>query len=188
MTTTRARDDEPAASRLAANVRALREARGLTQLQAAKIAGVPRATWTHLESGAANPTLSVLRRVSQALQVSIEELIAPPRETARRFKLDELPARGNALATVRAIVPEPIGGMQVERVELAPNARFTGVPHRAGTREFLACERGRITVHVGGERWALEEGEVLCFRGDQRHSYVNEHHERAVGFSVVVVG
>lgn len=181
-------EDDTTATRLAANIRALREARGLTQAQAAKAASVPRATWTNLESGAANPTLSVLRRASQALQVSIEELVAPPREAAKLYAVDALPVRGNALATVRSIVPEPVGGLQVERIELAGGARFTGVPHRAGTREFLACEEGEITVFVGGEKWSLTEGQVLCFRGDQRHSYVNDHTRRAVGFSVVLVG
>ena len=45
---------------LADNIKAVREARGLSQQQIAKAAGIPRATWTHLESGAANPTLAVL--------------------------------------------------------------------------------------------------------------------------------
>ena len=52
-------DDTPLASlaaRLAANVRALRERTGLTQAKLAARAGLPRATWAHLESGAANPT------------------------------------------------------------------------------------------------------------------------------------
>jgi transcriptional regulator with XRE-family HTH domain len=181
-------EDDSMADRLARNIRALREARGITQIQAARAADMPRATWGHLESGSANPTLAVLRRVSQALQVTIEELVAPPREAAKKFALDELPTRGNALARVRSIVPEPVGGLQFERIELAANARFTGVPHRAGTREFLACERGTINVFVGGEKWAVNAGEVLCFRGDQRHSYVNDESETAVGFSVVVIG
>ena len=45
---------------LADNIKALRATRGLSQQQIAKAAGIPRATWTHLESGGANPTLTVL--------------------------------------------------------------------------------------------------------------------------------
>ncbi|MFI5006004.1 MAG: helix-turn-helix transcriptional regulator, partial [Solirubrobacterales bacterium] len=44
------------AARLAENLRHLREARSLTQEQVARLAGIPRATWGHLETGAANPT------------------------------------------------------------------------------------------------------------------------------------
>ena len=70
--------DEPEelASRLARNIKQLREARGLTQQQIAKLAGVPRATWAHLESGAANPTLGILHRAAMALQVSLDGLKA----------------------------------------------------------------------------------------------------------------
>ena len=67
---------DDATTHLAANVRAIREARGLSQQQIAKLAGVPRATWSHLESGAANPTLAVLTRVADALQVRLDELLA----------------------------------------------------------------------------------------------------------------
>ena len=52
--------DEEAAARLGQNVRQLRAARGLTQAQIARLAGLPRATWANLETGAANPTLIVL--------------------------------------------------------------------------------------------------------------------------------
>ena len=52
--------DADVAARLANNVTQLREARGLTQQQMAKLAGLPRATWAHLESGNANPTQPVL--------------------------------------------------------------------------------------------------------------------------------
>src|SRR3954451_17800436 len=71
------------AGHLGENMRALREARALTQAQMAKLAGLPRATWANLESGAGNPTLSVLQRVAAALQVSLEELVSRPRASAR---------------------------------------------------------------------------------------------------------
>ena len=75
---------DPLGDRIGANIRELRAARGLTQQQLAKLAGLPRATWQHLESGAANPTVSVLHKVALALQVSVEELIST---AARRLPL-----------------------------------------------------------------------------------------------------
>ena len=56
------------AGRLGRNIKQLRQTRGLTQTQMAKLSLLPRATWANLESGAANPTLSVLHRVALALQ------------------------------------------------------------------------------------------------------------------------
>ena len=39
---------------LGRNIQTLREARGRTQEQIARVAGIPRATWANLESGAAS--------------------------------------------------------------------------------------------------------------------------------------
>jgi transcriptional regulator with XRE-family HTH domain len=70
---------EELSSRLGRNIRQLRQVRGLTQQQMAKLSGLPRATWSNLESGDGNPTLTVLHAVAMALQVSLEEIVAEPR-------------------------------------------------------------------------------------------------------------
>ncbi len=180
--------DDPGdtAAHLGANVRRLREARGLSQQQMAKLAGLPRPTWASLESGGANPTLSVLSRASTALQVSIEELIGPPRTAAQLFRSGEIRARKRQGATLRPLIPESLAGLDISRMELAPGGAMTGVPHPAGTREYLTCERGRIELVASGERWELGPGDALVFRGDQRHSYRNLDASRAaVAISVV---
>ncbi|MFO0601935.1 MAG: XRE family transcriptional regulator [Polyangiales bacterium] len=175
------------AARLAANVRALRDGRGLTQAQLAKLSGLPRATWANLESGAANPTLAVLHRVAVALQVSLEELIAAPKTGTRFHPRDSLPTRQRGDASVRKLLPERIAGAEIDRIELPPGGRMVGVPHTPGTREFLTCERGSLVLTASGETWALAEGDVVAFRGDQRHAYANPGRGVAVGWSVVML-
>jgi transcriptional regulator with XRE-family HTH domain len=178
-------EDVPGA--LAQNLRQLRLARGLTQEQLAKVSGVPRPTWAHLESGAGNPTLAVLMRVAGALQVSIEELISPPKATAKLYKRDTLRTRGKQNVSIRKLLPDALPGLDLERMEIPAGARMTGTPHRAGTREYLTCERGQIVLSASGTRWTLEEGDVVVFRGDQSHGYANETRATAIGYSVVVL-
>jgi transcriptional regulator with XRE-family HTH domain len=180
-------DDDELAARLAKNIKQLREARGLTQQQMAKLADVPRATWAHLESGAANPTLGVLRRAALALQVSIEELISTPKAACQFYARDTLPTRAPGQALVRKLLPDPVPGMEIDRIEILPGGRMTGVPHTPGTREYLTCEAGEILLVVSGERFTLAPGDVAVFRGDQRHSYNNPGQRPAVGYSVVVL-
>ena len=175
-------------SRLGRNVRTLRDARGFTQQQMSKLAGLPRATWAHVESGSGNPTLAVLHAVAGALQVPIEELIAAPRAEARHYERGSLPQRRQGSATVRKLLPDPVPGMEIERIELPADGRMVGVPHMPGTREYLTCETGRLVVVVAGERYALGVGDVVVFRGDQRHSYLNAGEGVAVGYSVVLLG
>ena len=175
------------ASRLGNNMRALREGRALTQAQMAKTAGLPRATWANLESGAANPTLAVLDRVATAFQVTLEELIAAPRSEARHYPKASLPLKSRGAVWIRKLLPDPIPGMEIDRMELPPRVKMAGVPHTPGTREYLTCEHGSVELAVSGERYTLDEGDVVTFRGDQRHSYHNPGQKPAVGYSVVVI-
>jgi XRE family transcriptional regulator, regulator of sulfur utilization len=170
---------------LADNIKALREARGLSQQQMAKAAGIPRATWTHLESGAANPTLTVLIKVANALQVRLDELLASPRQPARFLKANELPTRDRGQVLIRKLLPEPLPGLDMERMTLPPGARMAGVPHTPGTREYLTCERGSVELAVAGQRYTLEEGDVVSFRGDQRHAYFNPGKSTAIAYSAI---
>jgi len=179
--------DGELAARLAKNIKLLRETRGLTQQQIARLADVPRATWAHLESGMSNPTLGVLHRVAIALQVSIEELISTPRAACQFYAKGSLPTRSPGQAQVRKLLPDPVPGMEIDRIEIPPNGRMIGVPHTPGTREYLTCETGEILLVVSGERWTLAPGDVAVFRGDQRHSYHNPGPKTAVGYSVVVL-
>jgi transcriptional regulator with XRE-family HTH domain len=177
-------DDQPAAH-LGRNIQELREARGQTQEQIAKLAGVPRATWANLESGAANPTLAVLVKAAQALSVRLEELIEPPRRTGRLYKAAALPFRTRGTVTIRKLLPETIPGLELERMELPPRGSMAGVPHTTGTREYLTCERGQIELSAGGASWTLAPGDVVVFRGDQKHGYRNTGPAAAVAYSVV---
>jgi len=175
------------AGHLAANVKQLRAARGFTQQQMARLSGLPRATWANLESGGANPTLAVLHRVAGALQVSLEELLAPPRAASRFYPRSAVPARMRGQVSVRQLLPDPIPGSEIGRMEFAPLARLTGIPHTPGTREYLTCESGEIVLVVAGESFHLRPGDVVSFRADQRHSYSNPARAPAVGYSVVLL-
>jgi len=171
---------------LAGNLRRLREARGLSQQRMAQLAGIPRPTWASLEAGGANPTLAVLGRAAAALQVPIDELVAPPRSAAQLLRATDVPVRRRGAARLRPLLPEAIPGLDISRLELGPAGTLAGVPHTPGTREYLTCERGRIELAAAGERWELGPGDSLVFRGDQRHTYRNPDGRRvAVAISVV---
>ena len=168
-------------------LRTLRDARGLTQEQVARLAGVPRATWANLEAGGGNPTLAVLHRVAKALQVPLDELIAEPRAACRLYPRDQLTEkrRGRGAAAEPPAGPASRGG---PRPHGAPPGLATDrrAAHAGHTRN-LACEAGTIVLAAAGERWTLRAGDVVVFRGDQRHSYANPGAAIAVGYSVVLL-
>jgi quercetin dioxygenase-like cupin family protein len=99
----------------------------------------------------------------------------------------ELPTKTRGPVSIRKLLPDPIPGMEIDRMELPPGARMNGIPHTPGTTEYLMCEVGELTLVAAGDQWTLSPGDVVVFRGDQRHSYGNSGEKVAVGYSVVVL-
>lgn len=136
------------ARNLAAQTTDLRKKRGLTQAALARLAGIPRSTLTNLESGMGNPSLANLARVAAALQVSFEELLAASRSQTKLICKEEVKSlkKGKGQVTVFKLLPDPIPGMEMDRMEFEPGARLGGVPHSAGTKEYFHCVQGQLTV------------------------------------------
>ncbi len=170
---------------LAENLRLIRTKTGLTQSNLAEMCGVPRSTIANIETGASNPTLSVLTKLSGALRVGLEELLSAPRTGLQHFKAADIETIKRGKGRIKKLLPHPIPGMEIDRIELPPGARIVGVPHRSGTQEYLCCEVGQFVLWTGGDRVIVEAGDVVAFPGDQKHSYINEGDASAVAFSVV---
>lgn len=173
---------------LADNIASLRKAKGLSQDQLARLAEIPRSTLTHIESGSGNPSLLNLARVSQALQVSVEELLTRPRlhiELRRERELT-VQTRGQGRVKVFKLLPDKVKGLDVDRFEMEPQAVMGGHPHLSGAKEYLTVLSGEITVSVAGERHRVRKGDVLAFPGDQPHAYHNTGAGKASAMSVVI--
>lgn len=180
---------EALAKNLGSNLSSLRAKRGLSQLSLAKLAQVPRSTIAHLESGNGNPSLANLARISAALQISLEELLARPRPQCLLLKATDVRSikRSQGMAAVFKLLPDLLPGMEIDRIEIERGGKLGGIPHSPGTKEYLTCIQGSITVTVLGTQYKIEEGDLLAFPGDQPHSYHNTGDARAIGFSVVAL-
>lgn len=65
--------------RLASNLRRMREAKGIAQERLAWEAGVDRSYAGKIERGIANPSLNVLCRIADILEVDVSVLLHPAR-------------------------------------------------------------------------------------------------------------
>lgn len=177
------------ARNLGSNIAALRAKRQLSQERLAKLAGIPRTTLANIESGAGNPSLANLARLAAGLQISLDELVAAPRAPIKLIKSSELRvihrAQGGAL--VYKLLPDPVPGMEIDRMEIEPGQRMGGIPHTAGTKEYLTCIQGELSVQVAGSAYRVQTGDVLAFPGDERHSYHNTGRVKSICLSVVTL-
>ena len=172
---------------LAENLRSLREARALTQQELSERSGVPRPTLAHLESGSANPTLSVLARVAQALSVAMEELVRARTASLSLHAAADLEEFERDEASVRKLCPLAASNLAFERIELSVRSELERGVGRTLDACLLACERGEVEVRAGEERTVLRSGDVAVVSQGAAHFCVNRGRGAAVVYSVRTV-
>ena len=179
----------PLSHNLAERIQDMRSRRGLTQASLAKLANVPRSTIANLESGTGNPSLINLAKIASALGASIEMLLTSPQALCKLIKASEIKAISRSAGEVLIVklLPDPIPGMEIDKLELNPGAKMRGIPHAAGTKEYLHCVQGEFNIIVAGEIYHVQKGDVLAFPGEIHHSYENIGKGKAIGLSVVAI-
>jgi XRE family transcriptional regulator, regulator of sulfur utilization len=170
-------DDER--TRLALNLKDLREARGLTQQELSDRSGVPRPTLAHLESGQGNPTLSVLIKVAASLGIGIEALVSASRPKVRVVSRAELPSEERAGVELRTLGSELQVGF--ERWEIERGARLERGAGRHGERRVVVCEAGELSITVGASQHRLKAGDMAVIDAAARPAFES----RGRGISIV---
>jgi transcriptional regulator with XRE-family HTH domain len=174
---------------LAERIYDLRIKRELTQADLALMAKVPRSTIANLESGTGNPSLINLAKISSALNTSIEMLLNSPKARCKIIRADHIKSisRLSGDVIISKLLPDAVPGMEIDKIEINSGAKMRGSPHASGTKEYLYCLQGEITVVVELEIYQLTKGDVLAFPGETHHSYENNGKTKAIGISVVAI-
>jgi transcriptional regulator with XRE-family HTH domain len=172
-------------------VRSLRKSKGWTLEQLASLSGVSRSMLSQIERGAANPTLGVAFRIAQAFGMTLGDLVESPQPRAR---IDRIRAtdRGNLFrddeqCRIRTLSPLHLE-KEVEFYELTLKAggSLVSAPHVAGTREFLAIEKGSVRVSSADESAEMQPGDSAHYPADVPHRIDNLAEGETVAFLVVI--
>ena len=136
--------------------------------------GLSRTILARIESGAGNPSIETLWRVSRALDVPLGSLLAE--DSATRVRVVRA-REGRALQAdsgLRMWLLHAEG--REHRSEMYELALPKGVEqqtdaHLPGTEEFLVCITGHARIRPLGEEVELRHGEAVWFLADRPHRY-----------------
>ncbi len=160
---------------LAANLRRLRTAAGLSVVKLARQSGVARATLTQLESDGGNPTLETLYALANHLAVPLADLITPITATppSRILRRGCGPHVAGTVVEAWLLHQSRRADQLVEIYALSirgPGVQRSG-PHPAGTREHMHLHAGRIRVGPEHDAVDLEAGDYVDYPADAAHVY-----------------
>jgi transcriptional regulator with XRE-family HTH domain len=177
---------ESARTRFGAQIRKVREARGLSLRELAEQSGLSLNAISRIERAETSPTVSSLHRLATALSVQISEFFDSGAEqmTMRVPKSQRLRSRNAGMLI------ESLGsGLPGQRLEpflmtLLPGAH-SGDPVAHGGEEFVFCVEGDVEYVIEEERYRLEAGDSLLFKATQSHLCRNTGLEKAVVLFVI---
>lgn len=165
------------ASAIGERVRQGRGDRGWTLDEMADRSGVSRRMLVSIEQGAANPSIAILLRLSDALGVALPVLVdvarSPAPRVTRAGQQRALWTGPNGGRAELVAGTEPPDVVELWRWTLAPGEVHHSEAHSPGTRELLLVLAGQLRLHVGRHSELLEPGDSAAFSGDLPHSYTN---------------
>jgi transcriptional regulator with XRE-family HTH domain len=170
--------------RVAASLRAIRRARGMSQHELAKLGGVTASAISQAERAERGLSLSTLAQLSVALGITIDDLLhgeGPDPYRIGRRPDDRQNGDGGHIATL-------LGGadsdLVVELVHLSPRQSARPVKPGAGTG-IVAVANGLVHVRVSGQTPALRSGEVLVSAAERIEGWRNIGQSEAMLFWIV---
>jgi transcriptional regulator with XRE-family HTH domain len=168
-------------------VKERRAAAGLSMRQLAEKAGLTASFISQVERGQANPSISTLRRIADALAISILSFFVDPpnespiihEETRPRFTF---PDHGLSYQFLTPKSARRIAAF-IGRVE--PGVGNFARPLREPTEECVLVLSGSIRVELETGGYVLRAGDSICFEGVLLKGMSNASDEEAVWISML---
>jgi transcriptional regulator with XRE-family HTH domain len=168
---------EAPVARLASRLKELRRERDLTLDELAERSDVSRSALSKIERGEINPTLMVITKIAEALDISVAQLIGV--ETTRAAVKVPRDRRVSFVDRETGFERQLFPAFEDAPVEflrhVIPPGQSSGdiASHDNPVEKYVLMERGRLRVVVADASYELDEGDLLYFDGSQPHRFEN---------------
>jgi transcriptional regulator with XRE-family HTH domain len=165
--------EEDVGKRIGNKLRQFRMNKGVSLETFANQIGVSKLTLINIERGEANPTLSIIWKISNGLNIPITALLSIESDVSIARNKDGL----KLLSSNQVFVVEPLfqshAFMEFYRGYLQPQGEYLSEPHRQGVIEYITVMSGQLTVEVDGTIHHLDAYDSIRFNADRPHKYGN---------------
>ncbi|MCZ8522170.1 MULTISPECIES: helix-turn-helix domain-containing protein [Paenibacillus] len=172
---------EPIHLRVGRNLQAIRKRKELSLDKAAALTGVSKAMLGQIERGDTNPTVGILWKIAQGLQVSFTAFMEEEAQdvvVVRRSDTQPVTEEDGRYRVYPLFPYRPGTPLEVFRVELESGGSHEAEAHPKGLKEYIVVTSGTLRFTAAGESYDLAAGEALCFKADRPHTYHNPGEEK----------
>jgi transcriptional regulator with XRE-family HTH domain len=160
---------------LGKTVQRLRKAYNLSLSELAEQSGVAKSIISQIERNETNPTLATIWRLSQALDVSIERVLATSDEEPfiEKSTRSDTPILVSDDGKMRLAITgwiKTVEWLQWYDVQADAGGVLDSEAHQRGSVECLSVLEGEFEIEVGGAVQRAKAGETLRYRCDRPHT------------------
>ncbi|WP_029107132.1 XRE family transcriptional regulator [Mycobacterium sp. URHD0025] len=156
-------------------IRQFRGARKMSLRQLADRAGISAGFLSQVERGQVNASVGTLRRLAQALGISLPDLFTDDEVTDVRIlrKAARPTIEVSELSSKYLLSQKPLRNLEVYAGELSPGSSAGEAYVHGDAQEILIVIAGTPTLELDGERYVLEPGDSAEYRTSMPHTVHN---------------
>jgi len=157
-------------------LREIRRMRRCTLRTVAERSGLSESFLSQVERGRSNASIASLRRIADALAVSVSDLFEPDaRPQPRVLRRPDRPALSfGVLGRKLLLTPKPLQHLEVFVGELDPGGSTGPEPYSHGdSEELFVVLNGTVQLELGGELHELGSGDSIDYRSSTPHRISN---------------
>src|SRR5206468_7736481 len=157
-------------------LQALRRFRRCTLREIAQRSGLSESFLSQVERGRSSASIASLRRIADALGVSMADLFGPDGvQGPRVLRRDERPALSFGILGRKLLLPpRPLDHLEVFAGELEVGGSTGEQPYAHGdSEELFVVLSGTVQLALGGEVFELEHGDSIDYRSSTPHRISN---------------
>ncbi len=167
-------------------IKNLRKERGLKISELAQRAGVSKSYISQLERGMISPKIDTLKKILDALGISINEFFSETEEKNVHFTWREFIDFTPRSTRIKVILLTPVRerNFDIYHVELQPGMKTSTEESHPGEEGGYVL-KGELTIKLGGKEIKVKRGESYSFKCNKTHYFKNDT-DHALSFINIV--
>ena len=169
------------------NLKHVRLERGFSLDEVSARSKVSKSMLSDIERGRKCPTVAVLYKICEGINVSLPSLLKAPDKIVEVVKSQELVRKGDF--DVQQLFRYDIQtSMEITKSRLEPGRKVTADSHGSNVWEYIMVIDGVFTLILDDEEYELCKGEAVKFLANRKHTYANNTDKEAWVYDILYYG
>lgn len=169
------------------NLKRARLERGFSLDEVSSRSTVSKSMLSDIERGRKCPTVAVLYKICEGINISLPSLLKAPDKIVEVVKCKKLIRKGdfNIQHMFRYDIET---SMEITKAKLEPHTELTTDSHGPGIWEYVLVIEGTFTLVLGDDSYEVKEGEAVRFLANRKHTYANRTDKDVWAYDIVYYG